>query len=166
MYHVVPMSEAYAREIACWQYPGTYAIYSLQPSEELLAELLDGSYYACLDGAGTLMGYFCFGQSARIPLSQEQQALYEEDCLDFGLGMEPRRCGKGEGTAFMQAGLAFAAETFPPKQLRLVVASFNRRAIHLYQKLGFVRQAQVTHLRSGQPFELMVRPSTGNNSSL
>ena len=79
--------------------------------------------------------------------------------------MEPRRCGKGEGTAFMQAGLAFAAETFPPKQLRLVVASFNRRAIHLYQKLGFVRQAQVTHLRSGQPFELMVRPSTGNNSS-
>lgn len=115
MYHVVPMSEAYAREIACWQYPGAYAIYSLQPSEELLAELLDGSYYACLDGAGTLMGYFCFGQSARIPLSQEQQALYQQDCLDFGLGMEPRRCGKGEGTAFMQAGLAFAAETFPPK---------------------------------------------------
>lgn len=112
------------------------------------------------------MGYFCFGQSARIPLSQEQQALYQQDCLDFGLGMEPRRCGKGEGTAFMQAGLAFAAETFPPRQLRLVVASFNRRAIHLYQKLGFVRQAQVTHLRSGQPFELMVRPSTGNNSSL
>ena len=37
--------------------------------------MLDGSYYACLDGAGTLMGYFCFGQSARIPLSQEQQAL-------------------------------------------------------------------------------------------
>lgn len=166
MYHVVPMSEAYAREIACWQYPGAYAIYSLQPSEELLAELLDGSYYACLDGAGTLMGYFCFGQSARIPLSQEQQALYQQDCLDFGLGMEPRRCGKGEGTAFMQAGLAFAAETFPPKQLRLVVASFNQRAIHLYQKLGFVRQAQVVHLRSGQPFELMVRPSTGNNSSL
>ena len=138
----------------------------MQPSEELLAELLDGSYYACLDEKGALAGYFCFGQSARIPLSQEQQALYEEDCLDFGLGMEPRRCGKGEGTAFMQAGLAFAAETFPPKQLRLVVASFNRRAIHLYQKLGFVRQAQVTHLRSGQPFELMVRPSTGNNSSL
>ena len=118
MYHVVPMSEAYAREIACWQYPGAYAIYSLQPSEELLAELLDGSYYACLDGAGTLMGYFCFGQSARIPLSQEQQALYQQDCLDFGLGMEPRRCGKGEGTAFMQAGLAFAAKTFPPRQLR------------------------------------------------
>ena len=93
MYHVVPMSEAYARGIACWQYPGAYAIYSLQPSEELLAELLDGSYYACLDGAGTLMGYFCFGQSARIPLSQEQQALYQQDCLDFGLGMEPRRCG-------------------------------------------------------------------------
>lgn len=166
MYHVVPMSEAHAREIARWQYPGAYAIYSFQPDEETLAELLDGSYYACLDGAGTLMGYFCFGQSARIPLSQEQQALYQQDCLDFGLGMEPRRCGKGEGTAFMQAGLAFAAETFPPKQLRLVVASFNQRAIHLYQKLGFVRQAQVTHLRSGQPFELMVRPSTGNNSSL
>ena len=166
MYHVVPMSEAYAREIACWQYPDEYAIYSFQPDEETLAELMYSSYYACLDGAGTLMGYFCFGQSARIPLSQEQQALYQQDCLDFGLGMEPRRCGKGEGTAFMQAGLAFAAETFPPKQLRLVVASFNQRAIHLYQKLGFVRQAQVTHLRSGQPFELMVRPSTGNNSSL
>ena len=56
MYHVVPMSEAYAREIACWQYPDEYTIYSFQPDEELLAELLDGSYYACLDGAGTSPG--------------------------------------------------------------------------------------------------------------
>ena len=74
MYHVGPLSEAYAREIACWQAPGAYAIYSLQPSEELLAELLDGSYYACLDGAGTLMGYFCFGQSARIPRPKSRQS--------------------------------------------------------------------------------------------
>lgn len=158
MYRVVPMSEAYAREIARWQYPGVYAIYSFQPDEETLAELLDGSYYACLDGEGALAGYFCFGQSARIPLTQEEQALYGQDGLDFGLGLAPQRCGKGEGSAFMQVGLAFAAETFPPKQLRLVVASFNLRAIHLYEKLGFVRRVQVTHLRSGQPFELMVRP--------
>lgn len=58
MYCVVPMSEAYAREIACWQYPGAYAIYSLQPSEELLAELMDGSYYALPGWGGDADGLF------------------------------------------------------------------------------------------------------------
>ena len=86
MYHVVPMSEAYAREIACWQYPGAYAIYSLQPSEELLAELLDGSYYACLDEKGALAGYFCFGQSARC-ISRTAWTL--------ALGWSPGAAAKG-----------------------------------------------------------------------
>ena len=55
----------------------------------------------------------------------------------------------------MQAGLAFAQEEFQTSNFRLAVAAFNQRAIHLYQKMGFVRRCQVHHRFSGQMFEIM-----------
>lgn len=60
------MTEEYAKQISRWTYEGEYSIYSFQPDEETLAELLDGSYFACTFGQ-ELVGYFCFGASATIP---------------------------------------------------------------------------------------------------
>lgn len=150
---VVAMTEAYAREISNWSYPGSYALYSFAPTEETVAELMGGGYYACL-AQGRLVGYFCFGQPARIPV-REQQPLYQQEALDFGLGMCPDCCGQGRGTAFMQTGLDFAQDRFHPKKFRLVVAGFNARAIHLYEKLGFCKIAELTHQYSGMPFWMM-----------
>ena len=66
--------------------------------------------------------------------------LYPDDYLDIGLGRQPELTGQGTGFAFC----SFVLETVNAKSalpLRLTVASFNERAIHLYEQLGFRRQA-------------------------
>lgn len=154
MYTITPMTRPLAQQISHWKYEGEYALYSFTPDEETMAELMDGSYFACQQD-GALIGYFCFGASARIPLQPHEATAYEPDLLDFGLGMDPALCGQGRGSSFMQAGLAFAQEKFQTSNFRLAVAAFNQRAIHLYQKMGFVRCCQVHHRFSGQMFEIM-----------
>jgi ribosomal-protein-alanine N-acetyltransferase len=51
--------------------------------------------------------------------------------------MRPDLTGRGLGEDFVRAGLRFARETYSPPAFRLTVASFNRRAIRVYQSAGF-----------------------------
>lgn len=153
MYHITAMTLPYAEEISCWAYPGEYNIYSFEPSEEGIEELLCGDYVACLDENETLIGYFCFGASAQIPTVENFD--YSEDKLDLGLGLRPDLCGKGFGQEFMGLGLEYAKKMFPASSLRLTVAAFNQRAISLYQKLGFKQTLELTHRFSRMTFILM-----------
>src|SRR5579875_3552421 len=135
------MNEADARTIQTWQYDEPYAIYSYAPSEDGLIEMLDrrSPYYAVRDEQDELIGFFCFGTSARV-WHNDVPALYSEDqTIDIGLGMRPDLTGKGLGLAFVQAGLAFAKEQFAPRHFRLFVLPFNKRAIRVYEQAGFVR---------------------------
>ena len=91
-----------------------------------LAELLDGSYFACTFGQ-ELVGYFCFGASATIPTVPGSVSLPQGDFLDFGLGMRPDLCGQGRGKEFMQAGLLFGKQKFHAASYRLAVAAWNKR---------------------------------------
>ena len=153
------MTEEYAKQISRWTYEGEYSIYSFQPDEETLAELLDGSYFAYTFGQ-ELVGYFCFGASATIPTIPGSVSLPQGDFLDFGLGMRPDLCGQGGGKEFMQAGLLFGKEKFHAASYRLAVAAWNKRAQHLYQKMGFVTACEVTHRFSKQPFYIMIQTVT------
>jgi [ribosomal protein S18]-alanine N-acetyltransferase len=51
--------------------------------------------------------------------------------------MRPDLTGRGLGEEFVHAGLRFARETYSPPAFRLTVASFNRRAISVYERAGF-----------------------------
>lgn len=158
MYHIVPMSEKEANWIAEWKYPGIYSVYSMQNDPETIAELMNGEYYACMDGEGSLMGYFCAGQSARIPTQTPYADSHGDTSVhrvDIGLGMRPDLCGKGLGAGFMSAGMAYIRNQNPGCRLRLAVACFNRRAIALYEKLGFCIRETVTHALSGKEFFIM-----------
>ncbi|WP_367281315.1 GNAT family N-acetyltransferase [Planococcus shenhongbingii] len=53
--------------------------------------------------------------------------------------MNPKLVGKGQGTAFGSSYILIE-ESHPGLPVRLTVASFNKRAIHLYEKLGFVKE--------------------------
>lgn len=143
---IKPMTKMFAREVVGWRYPGEYALYDMQEGAE--EELLD--YYA-LTEEGVLTGFFCFGLHARVPLAKS----YEEGPLDIGLGMAPALCGQGKGAAFVRAGLAFAKVTFGARVFRLTVASFNKRAVKVYEKLGFRTEKQVTHQMTGREFIVM-----------
>jgi [ribosomal protein S18]-alanine N-acetyltransferase len=77
--------------------------------------------------------------------------VYEEKLLDIGLGMRPDQTGKGFGYVFFSFILSHINE----QCVRLTVASFNTRAIHLYQKLGFLKVSEFKH--KGINFIIMVR---------
>ncbi len=154
MYRITAMTPSFAEEISHWSYEGEYAIYSFDASPETLDELLCGEYVACLDETERLVGYFCFGKSARIPTVEAEP--YEEGWLDIGLGLHPELCGQGRGQDFLQAGMAYAAEHFSCPSLRLTVAAFNQRAIRLYHNCGFRFLRTVTHKHSKAPFHLML----------
>jgi RimJ/RimL family protein N-acetyltransferase len=146
------MTAAYAELISGWTYPGEYALYSFTEGAETLRELLDGSYFARLDEAGELTGYFCFGASARVLAEGD---AYAADLLDVGLGMRPDLCGRGGGVAFVKEGLAFGRARFGAESFRLTVAAFNLRAIRAYEKAGFSVERGITHRGTGMAFSVM-----------
>ncbi|MED1598874.1 MULTISPECIES: GNAT family N-acetyltransferase [Bacillus] len=147
------LTEAEAKEINTWQYEELYSLYSFSGSEETIEELLDGTYYGCCNEHGELIGYFCFGENAQVPGGRNAKLYVGEDTVDIGLGMKPELTGRGLGKAFLQAGINLAEEQIQPDRLRLSVAGFNKRAIRLYQQVGFV--AEKTFDDRGREFILM-----------
>jgi RimJ/RimL family protein N-acetyltransferase len=132
-----PITPCDARAISRWRYGGPYSIYDGDPTsaDALLEPRL--SYHSVYDERGDLVGYFCFGEDARVAAGKRLGIYQTEPALDIGLGMRPDLTGRGLGEEFVQAGLRFARETYAPPVFRLTVATFNRRAILVYERVGF-----------------------------
>ncbi|HEU0026213.1 MAG TPA: GNAT family protein, partial [Ktedonobacterales bacterium] len=64
--------------------------------------------------------------------------LYRADgSITIGLGLRPDLTGRGLGMPFVEAGMALARERFHPTGFRLFVYAWNRRAITVYERVGF-----------------------------
>ena len=144
------MLEADAAAVAAWHYDDGYAFYDFEADPNDLAELLDpagwgDTYYAADGDDGTLAGFFQLVRVASV--------------VDVGLGLHPRLVGQGLGAAFLDAGLRFAAQRFVPDRFTLEVAAFNRRAIVVYGRAGFVEVERFEHRTNGglYPFVRMSR---------
>lgn len=157
-YTLRPISEPEARAISGWRYPAPYATYNGDPSS--VASLLEPryAYHAVVDASDELVGYFCFGEDATVP-DGRRLGLYDETALDVGLGMRPDLTGRGLGAAFVLAGLRFAAGRYAPPAFRLTVVASNRRAVKVYERVGFEVARSFGAGRSG--WLLMRRPALG-----
>jgi [ribosomal protein S18]-alanine N-acetyltransferase len=136
MFHKVKMTKEYATEIANWQYNEPIALYSGDGSEETIQEYLDGTYYAVLDPHEQLFGFYCTGNNAQVPGAHGIN-VYQKHAIDVGVGMNPKNVGKGFGEAFLQYILTQIKKNEREIDIRLTVATFNYRAIHLYEQIGF-----------------------------
>jgi [ribosomal protein S18]-alanine N-acetyltransferase len=130
------MDEVYAKQILTWKYEAPYDFYNNEESSESLSELLENPYYAVLNQNNELVGFFCIGKSAQVPFGHTVGA-YSEDLTDIGIGMKPTFTGQGLGSEFFSFILSYLKDSYKYDAIRLTVASFNQRAIHLYVKLGF-----------------------------
>ena len=124
---IQPMSQDSADQIAAWTYPAPYDFYDMVADEEDLAQLLsestrENTYFEVIRN-GALFGFATF--------------YPKKDHLEIGLGMKPDQTGKGLGVNFYQAIEDFARKNFDCQVLQLSVASFNQRALALYQKVGY-----------------------------
>lgn len=135
------MTKKIAEEIVGWNYEPPYDFYNNDSSETEIAELLNGTYYAVMSEDEETVGFFCVGKNAQVP-SGKHYGVYEDSYIDMGLGMNPQLVGKGNGAKFVLFVLHFIEETHQELPVRLTVAAFNKRAIHLYRKLGFVLNKQ------------------------
>jgi len=88
-----------------------------------------------------MIGYYVFELNTEI--------------IDVGLGMRPDLTGQGNGTAFLEAGLAFVMDRYAPKQIELAVATFNERAIRLYTKSGFEPVKRFQQATNGGSYEFL-----------
>ncbi len=160
LYAFRPMNGKDARKVAAWRYEPPYDFYDVANDPEDLQELLDPekrrNYFAAYsDDEDEPVGLFCFGAEARVPGGDYGDG---ED-LDVGLGLRPDLTGKGLGIPLLLAGLEFARDRFAPGGFRLSVATFNERAIRVYERAGFRPQRVYMHRTNGGefPFVAMAR---------
>ncbi|WP_215113250.1 GNAT family N-acetyltransferase [Exiguobacterium sp. s63] len=142
-----PMTREWAGQIQEWTYGAPYDFYNQPPSEEGIAELMT---YQAIVAEHELIGFYCIGVAAQVPNSTY---LYSSDFTDIGLGLRPDLTGQGYGKSFVTYIVERAMERRKP--LRLTVASFNERAIHLYETVGF--RTITSFERNEVPFQVMVR---------
>lgn len=145
-YSFRPMSDEEAREISGWSYEPPYDFYDVASDEDDLAELLDperrkDAYFSAFDDEGVLAGYFQFEVEGRT--------------VDVGLGLRPDLTDAGMGLDYLLAGLEFARERFSPTRFTLAVATFNERAIRVYERAGFRRRNVYTHHTNGGEFRFL-----------
>ena len=140
MYIFIPMNFKHAEEIAYnWKYEDPYSFYNMTEDEEDLQEFLNqeswkDSFYAVINEQKELVGFF--------------QYNVDNSELVIGLGLKPELTGLGLGEKFVKSGLTYGISKFKDKaeSITLSVASFNERAIKIYQKLGFeIAKQELVH---------------------
>ncbi len=145
-FRIEPLTQSDAETIATWHYEGEYAFYDAEADPEDLEELLDpalrgDSMFGVRDCAGDLVGFFAFQVADGV--------------VDFGLGLRPDLTGRGLGADFARAGLDFARTRFSPKTIQLRVATFNKRAIMVYHRIGFREVEHFMNRTNGGMFEFV-----------
>jgi ribosomal-protein-alanine N-acetyltransferase len=146
------LSQEEAEAVAEWHYPEPYSFYDWTADADDLRELLEPAlrgeaYWAARDGNGELVGHFSFKP--------------KDKTVEIGLGLRPDLTGQGLGAAFLDAGLEFARMRFAPERFVLAVATFNERAIKVYERAGFARDRAYMHTTAGAEWEFveMSRPA-------
>jgi ribosomal-protein-alanine N-acetyltransferase len=125
----VPMNEEYANEIIDWHYDGIYSFYDMTADKEDLEEFKNpdnwDSYFAVLNEEGELVGNYCY--------------WFDNEILNIGFGIKPELTGKGLGQEFVLEGIKFLIDKldYKEKYIELQVAEFNKRAIKVYERIGF-----------------------------
>lgn len=141
------MDQQSAREIADrWKYGGEYAFYDMTADPEDYAEITSpeqrGERYFSVFSGSALAGFFCVER--------------EGTAVELGLGLRPDLTGQGLGQAFLRTVLWYVEERFAPEAIRLRVASFNRRAVKVYERAGFERTGTARVSINGGIYEFVM----------
>jgi [ribosomal protein S18]-alanine N-acetyltransferase len=143
----IQLNQEDAEAIAEWRYPEPYSFYNWTADPDDLRELLDPSlrgeaYWSVKDDTGALVGHFSLKPK-------------DERTVEIGLGLRPDLTGRGLGGPLLAAGLEFALTRFAPDRFLLSVATFNQRAIKVYERAGFAPVRTYIHSTSGGEWEFL-----------
>ncbi|BDR55962.1 GNAT family N-acetyltransferase [Xylocopilactobacillus apis] len=127
-----------------WKYSSFYSFYDMSADpedyEEIVTPELRKNNYFGVHKNGDLIGFYTVEKSGAT--------------AEIGFGMRPDLTGKGNGTGFVQAIIEDVIDHNPDLvNLKLEVACFNKRAIHLYEKLGFKKINQHLQVTNGSKYD-------------
>ncbi len=127
------MNNEYEKDILNWHYEDGYKVYNMG--------FHNG--YAVLDENESLIGFFKYH--------------FNNNVMEIGLGLKPNFYGKGVAEQFVIEGIKFGRLKFNyiGRLVKISVASFNKRAIKTYKKLGFYEISKYTHIISGKECEFL-----------
>jgi [ribosomal protein S18]-alanine N-acetyltransferase len=152
---IAPMTQPEAEEVGRWTYPGIYAFYDYGADPDDLAEILDSDRRAGLYFGVTLPRQGLIGFVQTWPVS-------EDGSVEIGLGLHPEGTGRGLGVSFVQmlCDWLIGRVRLRPMTITLRVATFNARAITVYERAGFqaVEIEQFTRKGATIQFLRMRRP--------
>lgn len=130
-FHFRPLRLTDALSARRWRYPDPYELYDLGLAPLLVATTLRGPISAL---AG--VSYFA-AATDDDPLAGILSLTRREREIEIGVGLRPDLTGRGLGLPFLLDTLALARERYHPDVFSLYVATFNRRAITVYERAGF-----------------------------
>ena len=144
MMKIEEMKHPKADEIAIsWNYDGEYAFYVMaadpEDYEEIMCPNLRGNRYFSVFDNDALIGFFCVEQ--------------EESFIELGLGLRPDLTGHGKGSVFLEEILCYVKKRYLFESIHLDVASFNQRAIKVYERAGFVKTGNVLVATNGGQYD-------------
>jgi [ribosomal protein S18]-alanine N-acetyltransferase len=129
---IAAMEQEEAEQVAAWSYPGIYAFYDFAHDADDAADLLDarrraGVYFAVRVADHGLIGFV------------QAWPVDEDGSVEIGLGLRPECTGRGLGVAYVQllCDWMVARVRLRPMTITLRVATFNMRAITVYERAGF-----------------------------
>ena len=127
-HHIMTETE---KQIVCsWKYPNEYALYNLPTYDEMKAKKLGFMNPASANNYHSFYDKDIFAGFVNI--------LEEATEVFIGIGTNPDYCNRGYGQQMLQIAYEFSKSQHPAKPLYLEVREWNKRAIHCYEKAGFV----------------------------
>ena len=148
---LLPMTDAYARDVVTWAYPEPYGCYDMTEADpHALVDPTNGFHGLLADDR--LVGFRSFGSDGQVPGGD-----YDDSALDTGGGLRPELTGKGLGPRAVAAGLAYGREHYCPVAFRVTVAKFNTRALHVVRSFGFVSVSCFAARSDGRPYVVLIR---------
>ena len=150
------MSLAFAEVIAGWEYEAAYRLYNHAPENRprVVEAMMDpaNSFSSISEASSPLLGFCCFGSDGQVTGGD-----YSAEAVDIGMGIDPKRTGRGFGRHIVGAALNFADDTDGPGFRRVTIAGFNARAIRVWSRQGFAVTQEFERPGDGREFVVLTK---------
>jgi ribosomal-protein-alanine N-acetyltransferase len=143
-----PMRLRDALTASRWRYPGEYAIYDLDMTALVFSAL-------CRAPLRLLGVYPLAVATPDDPFISVFSLIHRGDDVEIGVGMRPDLMGHGLGLELMLQGMDYARKRLRPATFSLDVATFNQRAITVYERAGFHPGPTKPFFAHGKRYESM-----------
>ena len=96
--------------------------------------ILDISYFICLNTKFEIVGYVCYASDARLP--EIEQSIYTEDFFYIHFGVRPDLRETDIGVDILKRGMEYMSD-MNINHFRATISTEDEHTIKMYERVGF-----------------------------